>query len=42
MLKSVTTFKVFYNCLNSYGIQVTDKGQFNNNENKGNDDNGFC
>lgn len=36
------TFKVFYTCLNSYSIQVTDKGQFNNDDDhKGNDYNDF-
>ena len=39
---TLSTFNVFENCLNSYGIQVTDKGQLNNDDdNKGNDYNGF-
>ena len=33
----------FRNCLKCYGIQVTDRGQFNNeDDNKDNDYNGFC
>jgi hypothetical protein len=36
------TFKLFYNCLKSYGILVTGMGQLNNdNDNKDNNYNGF-